>query len=74
MTIMAAVKIGERVKEERIKRFWIQERLAEEAGISARQVSRIERNEVEPHFSTILKLAEAFGIEPQELVEGGSDA
>jgi transcriptional regulator with XRE-family HTH domain len=63
------VKIGRRVKEERVKRFWTQERLAEEAGISERQVVRIERNQVEPHFSTILKLAEALEVEPSESVE-----
>jgi transcriptional regulator with XRE-family HTH domain len=69
MAIMAAVKIGRRVRWERVKRFMTQERLAAAAGISPRQLSRIERNEVEPRFSTILKLAEALEVEPSELVE-----
>jgi transcriptional regulator with XRE-family HTH domain len=69
MAIMAAVKIGRRVKEERVRRFMTQEKLASAAGISSRQLVRIESNQVEPHFSTILKLAETLGIDPAELVE-----
>ena len=69
MAIMAAVKIGRRVKEERVRRFMTQERLAAAASISSRQLVRIERNQVEPHFSTILKLAEALEVDPSELVK-----
>ena len=46
-----------------------QEQLASAAGISSRQLVRIERDEVEPRFSTILKLAEALEVEPSELVD-----
>jgi transcriptional regulator with XRE-family HTH domain len=46
-----------------------QEQLAQAAGISARQLVRIEKDKVEPRFSTILKLAEALKIEPSELVD-----
>ena len=46
-----------------------QEQLAKVAGISTRQVVRIEGNEVEPRFSTILKLGEALGVDPSELVD-----
>jgi len=69
MAIMADVKIGTRVKEERVKRFWTQDKLAQEADLSSRQVVRIEANEVKPRFSTILKIAEALGVDPNELVE-----
>jgi transcriptional regulator with XRE-family HTH domain len=69
MAIMAAVKVGRRVREERVRRFMTQERLAAAASISARQLVRIERNQVEPHFSTILKLAEALEVDPSQLVE-----
>ncbi len=69
MAIMAAVKIGRRVKEKRVRKFMTQERLAAAASISARQLVRIERNQVEPHFSTILKLADALEVDPSELVE-----
>jgi transcriptional regulator with XRE-family HTH domain len=67
MSILIAVRIGRSVREQRIKRFMTQEQLARMAGISLRQVVRIERNEVEPRFSTILKLADALGVEPSEL-------
>ena len=46
-----------------------QEQLAKAAGISHRTLVNIETKRVtEPHFSTILKLAEALGVEPFELV------
>jgi transcriptional regulator with XRE-family HTH domain len=69
MSILTIVRIGRSVKEQRVKRFMTQEQLARMADISLRQVVRIERNEVEPRFSTILKLAEALGVEPSELVD-----
>ena len=69
MATIAVVKIGERVRAERIKRFWTQERLATRAALSQKALSKIENNEVEPRFSTILKLAEALEVEPSELVD-----
>ena len=69
MSTIAAVKIGERVRAERVKRFWTQEKLADAAGISQKALSKIETNEVEPRFSTILKLAEALNIEPSEFAD-----
>lgn len=49
-----------------------QEQLANAAGISHRTLVNIETNKVtEPHFSTILKLAEALGVEPSQLVDQG---
>ncbi len=65
MSTIAVVKIGPRVRDERVKRFWTQERLASAAGISQKALSKIENDEVEPRFSTILKLAEALGIHPR---------
>jgi len=69
MSILTAVRIGRSVRERRVKKFMTQEQLARTADISLRQVVRIERNEVEPRFSTILKLAEALSVEPSELVD-----
>ena len=68
-SILTNVKIGRSVREQRVRRFMTQEQFAQAAGISSRQLVRIERNEVEPRFSTILKLAKAFGMEPSELVD-----
>jgi transcriptional regulator with XRE-family HTH domain len=69
MSILTAVKIGHNVRGQRVRRFMTQEQLAKDAGISLRQLVRIERNQVEPRFSTIIKLAEALGVEPSELVD-----
>jgi transcriptional regulator with XRE-family HTH domain len=46
-----------------------QEQLAKAAGISSRQLVRIERNNVEPRFSTILKLSKALSVDPSKLVD-----
>jgi transcriptional regulator with XRE-family HTH domain len=69
VSILAIVRIGRSVREQRVQRFMTQEDLARAAGISLRQLVRIERNEVEPRFATIRKLAGAFGVEPSELVD-----
>jgi transcriptional regulator with XRE-family HTH domain len=37
--------------------------------VSRDQVSRIERDEVDPRFSTIRKLAKALGVDPRELTK-----
>ena len=69
MSILAVMRIGRSVKQQRVRAFMTQEQLAKAAGISPRQLVRIERNEVEPRFSTILKLGKALGIDPSELVD-----
>jgi transcriptional regulator with XRE-family HTH domain len=69
VSILTVVQIGRSLREQRVRRFMTQEQLAQAARISARQLVRIERNQVEPRFSTIRKLAEALGVEPSELVD-----
>ncbi len=69
MSTIAVVKIGEQIRRERVKRFWTQERLASEAGITQKALSQIEGDKVEPRFSTILRLAEALKIDPSELTK-----
>ena len=70
MTTIDAVKIGQRLKAERTRRFLTQDVLAGKAGLSQKQLSKIERDEVEPRFSTVLRLADALGIEPERFLEG----
>ena len=70
MTTIDAVKIGQRLKAERTKRFLTQDALAGKADLSQKQLSKIERDEVEPRFSTVLRLADALGIEPERFLEG----
>jgi transcriptional regulator with XRE-family HTH domain len=67
--IIACVTLGDNVRVLRRRNFMTQEQLAKVAGISHRTLVNIETKRVtEPHFSTILKLAEALGVEPSQLV------
>ncbi len=61
---------GERIKLERLKRSWTQEQLAERAGTSARTVQRIEGGQ-EPSLATLRLLADALGIEVEDLSGAG---
>jgi transcriptional regulator with XRE-family HTH domain len=67
MPTMGAVKIGDRLKELRERKLLTQGELGAAAGVSRDQVSRIERDEVDPRFSTIRKLARALDVDPSEL-------
>jgi DNA-binding XRE family transcriptional regulator len=69
MSIMTLVKIGRSLKGQRIRRFMTQEQFAKLIGISSRQLVRIESNDVDPRFSTITKIAERLGVEPDDLVD-----
>lgn len=69
MATVATVKIGNNVRDLRIGRFLTLQELHEATGISYRQLVRIENNQVDPHFSTIRKLAGFFGVEPSALVD-----
>lgn len=68
MPTMGAVKIGTNLKRLRERRLLTQAQLGEAAGVHRDQVSRIERDEVEPRFSTIRKLAAALDVETSELI------
>jgi transcriptional regulator with XRE-family HTH domain len=61
--------IGDRLRQLRKRSLMTQEQLAERSNIAASTVIRIERNQVEPHGSTIRKLAGALGVDPHELVK-----
>ncbi len=65
---IAVVKIGDNLKQKRIRRALTQEELAQKAGLTTASVARIERNETEPRMSTLRKLAKALDIDPAELV------
>jgi transcriptional regulator with XRE-family HTH domain len=64
----AVVYIGQQLKKARTRRLLTQEELAEKAGISAATVVNIERDNQEPQFRTIRKLAKALDVDPTELV------
>lgn len=72
--MQAVVYVGDRLKNLRVEQALTQEELAKKAGVGKNTVNRIERNETEPHMSTLRKLAGALGVEPARLVKGGADA
>jgi transcriptional regulator with XRE-family HTH domain len=66
--MLVMVKIGDRLKDLRVRRALTQEELAEKADVGTNTVARLERNETEPHMSTLSKLAQALGVDPSELI------
>jgi transcriptional regulator with XRE-family HTH domain len=72
--LIEVLYIGDRLRQLRKQSLMTQEQLAERSGVAVSTIIRIERNQVEPHGSTIRKLAEALGVEPQELVRRADDA
>lgn len=63
------IKVGKKLKEARVRSLLTQEELADMAGVSAGTIVKIEREQVDPHFSTIRKLARALDIDPPSLLE-----
>jgi transcriptional regulator with XRE-family HTH domain len=63
------VKIGDKLKKYRIREAYTQRELAAKAGIAEMTLSKIERNQHDPHVSTIRKLASALGVRPRDLME-----
>jgi len=62
------VKIGDNLKEVRTRRLLTQVQLAEKSGVNQVTIARIERNQVDPRFSTMRRLAKALDIDPTELL------
>ena len=62
-------KIGLKIKLERIKRNWTQEKLAELANLSKNSIGSIERGQSSPSIETLAGIAEAFGILLNDLTD-----
>src|SRR3712207_5128492 len=62
------VYIGEQLRNVRTRRLLTQDELADKAGVSQSTIANIERNNAEPHFRTIRKLAKALDVDPSELL------
>ncbi len=62
------VYIGEKLKEARTRRLLTQDELAEKAGVSQSTIANIERNNAEPQYRTIRKVAKALEVDPTELL------
>ena len=71
--MQAVVYIGDRLKALRVEQALTQEELANKAGVAPNTVARLERNETEPHMTTLRKLASALEVDPAILlVKGGT--
>ncbi len=66
----AAGVFGERVRERRLQLGLSQERLAEGSALHWSFIGRIERGQANLTLRNILRLAEALGMDPGELVSG----
>lgn len=62
------LSIGELVRKKRIEMSWTQEMLSSESGIYNRSLQKIEAGERTPSLITIFKIASAFGITPDKLI------
>jgi transcriptional regulator with XRE-family HTH domain len=62
------VYIGEKLRKVRTRRLLTQDDLAQKAGVSQSTIANIERDNAEPQFRTIRKLAKALDIDPTELL------
>jgi len=67
-TMPTVVYIGEKLREIRTRRLLTQIELAERSGVNPTTIVRVERNQVEPHFRTIRKLAKALDVVPTALL------
>jgi len=62
------VRIGDKLREARTRKLMTQQELADKSGVGVTTIVRIERNQVEPQFRNIRKLAKALDIAPTELI------
>ena len=66
--MLTMVRIGDKLREARTRKLMTQQELADKSGVGVTTIVRIERNQVEPQFRNIRKLAKALDIAPTELI------
>ena len=62
-------KIGTKIKLERTKRGWSQEKLASLANLNVNSIGTIERGTSSPSIDTLAQIASAFGMEVVDLID-----
>lgn len=62
--------LGEKIKYLRTFRGWSQEALAKSAGANQRSVCKWEHNDYNITLKKLVRLSKAFGLEPDELLNG----
>ena len=63
------IKLGQKIKFERTKREMSQEQLAELSNISVHGVSNIETGKTDVKYTNLLRLAKAFNLRVNELLD-----
>ncbi|RZJ17653.1 MAG: XRE family transcriptional regulator [Brevundimonas sp.] len=61
--------VGQKVRALRKAKGLSQEALAHEAGMAMRYLAGIERGEENPTLAFLVRIADALGVEPKELLE-----
>jgi transcriptional regulator with XRE-family HTH domain len=64
----ARTLLGRRIKALRLRRELTQEALGERAGLNYKYLGAVERGERNPSLKQLLKIAQALGVEPHELL------
>ncbi len=60
---------GQKIQRLRSRRLWLIGDLAEKSGVHRNTISKLENDRGGAYPETILKLADALGVEPTELLE-----
>ena len=63
------LKLGYKIKYERVKRKVSQLALSLKTGLTTRTISRIECGTIDPKYSTLVKIAQALDLEVKELLD-----
>jgi transcriptional regulator with XRE-family HTH domain len=63
-----STKYGDILKSIRNNKNMTQAQLSDKTGIASAYISRIERNEIEPKISTLLKIKKALGVSGNEIL------
>jgi transcriptional regulator with XRE-family HTH domain len=66
--MLIMVRIGDKLRAARTRKLMTQQDLANKSGVGVTTIVRIERNQVEPQFRNIRKLAKALDVAPTELI------
>src|SRR2546422_1584618 len=64
-----ARRLGERIRELRLRKGMTLEKLSSACGVSRSMLSQIERQEANPTLAVTWRIAEAFGLSLDELVQ-----
>jgi transcriptional regulator with XRE-family HTH domain len=62
------ILLGRRIKALRLRRQLTQEALGERAGLNYKYLGAVERGERNPSLKQLVKIAQALGVEPHELL------